>query len=216
MKIEDIIPEFIDSNCELGQRLRDQVKGGQPISEELMVEIIVKRIQFSDCFENGFMLEDFPKTLSQAEKLTESSYEIQDYGILADYVFYLNMYSEKCYSRADGVSNYSFMIDPRIFSQRLTKHLDEKSDVLSFYEHNFGNVKYINGLKSKWYVEETVIEHIRSSLNSKAEFARKILETSAPCALQHINLDRSLMSLCHSNYSYYCPVTWKNHNTFSK
>jgi adenylate kinase family enzyme len=208
LKIEDIIPEFIDANCELGQQLRDQIRGGQPISEDLMVELIIKRVQYGDCCERGCILEDFPQTKSQAVKLTE-------YGIIPDYVFYIDVHSEKRYSRADGLAEYDFMADPRVFSERLTAHLAEKPHVLSFYEDHFGNAKYVSGLKSKWYVEDTIIDHIRSSLKSRADFARDILDSSKACALQNINIDRSLLSICHSNYGFYCPVTWKNHQTFS-
>ena len=59
LKIEDIIPEFIKSDWQLGQQLRDQIKRGRRVSKDSMV---VKRVQFSDWVTNGFLLEDFPKT----------------------------------------------------------------------------------------------------------------------------------------------------------
>ena len=208
LKIEEIIPEFIEANCELGQSLRDEIKGGQPISEDLMVEIIMKRVQFSDCIDSGYILEDFPKTKSQAEKLSLNH-------IVPDYVFYINMYSEQCYNRADGLTKYDFMVDPRVFSERLTTHLAENSHVCSYYEQHYGSVKYINGLKSKWYVEDTILEHVRDALLSKSDFARRILDPTNACILGSINVDRQLMHMCHSKYGYFCPVTWKNHATFS-
>lgn len=92
LKLEEIIPEFIESDCWLGQQLREQIKGGKTVAEDLLVEVVVKRIQFSDCILNGFLLEDFPKTKRQAEKLTE-------FGVVPDSVFYIDMYSEVCYQR---------------------------------------------------------------------------------------------------------------------
>ena len=70
LKVEEIIPEFIESNCDLGQQLRDQIKCGQRVSEELIVHLISKRVQYSDCILNGYLLEDFPKTQQQAQMLT--------------------------------------------------------------------------------------------------------------------------------------------------
>lgn len=208
LRPEDVIPEFVDSNCMLGQALRDEIRRGQQVSEPLLVEILVRRAQYADCVERGWLLEDFPKTRQQAELLAAA-------GVVPDFVFYLNMYSEFCYSRADDLSNVEFMCDPRVFSERLSTHLKESSGVMAFFEKNYGNVKYINGLKSKWYVEDTITEHIRDSIKSKSDFAGNILDTSKACALQNINIDRKLYSMCHSGYGYYCPTTWKNHQTFA-
>lgn len=48
LRVEDIIPLFVESDCQLGKQLRDQIKGGKRVSEDLMVEMVVKRVQFSD------------------------------------------------------------------------------------------------------------------------------------------------------------------------
>ena len=208
LKLEDIIPEFIESECDLGEKLRECIKSGEEVSEELLVEMISKRVQYSDCIKNGYMLEDFPKTQNQAKMLTQK-------GIVPDLVFYLNMFSEYCYSRVENLSSTEFMYEDRVLSERLTRHLLENPGVMGFYEKNYGNILYINGLKSKWYVEDTLIAHITNSINSKSTFARNILDSSKACALQYINVDRSLYSICHSKYTYYCPVTWKHHETFS-
>jgi hypothetical protein len=47
LEIDKIIPEFIDSDSLFGEELRS-MKFGKPISEELMVEIAIKRTQFKD------------------------------------------------------------------------------------------------------------------------------------------------------------------------
>lgn len=107
------------------------------------------------------------------------------------------------------------MYDPRIFSQRLKHHLNENPGVISHYEARFNNISYINGLKSKWYIEDTIIEHIRQSVKSKSDFARNILDSSQGCSLENINISRTLFDKCHSAYGFYCPVTWKHHTTFA-
>lgn len=192
----------------MGQQLIEEIKRGDQVSDDLLVEIISKRTKYNDCIRNGYLLEDFPKTQKQALMLAEK-------GIIPDFVFYLDMHSEYCYSRVEGLSNTEFMYEDRVLSERLTRHLSENPGVMGYYEKNYGNVQYIDGLKSKWYVEDTIIEHIRNSIDSKSKFARNILDNTQACTLQHINVDRSLFNLCHSSYNYYCPVTWKHHQTFS-
>lgn len=157
LKVEDIVPEFIESECDMGERLREGIKRGEEVSEELLVEMISKRVQYSDCIRNGYLLEDFPKTQGQAKMLTER-------GMVPDFVFYLNMFSEYCYSRVENLSNTEFMYENRVLSERLTRHLLENPGVMGYYEKTFGNVQYINGLKSKWYVEDTLIGHIKNAI----------------------------------------------------
>ena len=203
LKIEDIIPEFIKSDWQLEQQLRDQIKGGRRVSEDLMVEMIFKRVQFSDWVTNGFLLEDFPKTKNKAEMLTSN-------GIVPDIIFYIDMYSEVCYERVESLSNTEFMYDPRIFSQRLRMHLQENPGVIAHYKLKYSNIRYINGLKSKWFIEDSVINSLTNVIISKWDFARNILDNTKGCSIQNININKNLLSQCLSGYRYYCPITLRH------
>jgi len=59
------------------------------------------------------------------------------------------------------------MFDPRIFSQRLKMHLHENPGVIAHYESKFSNIRYINGLKSKWFIEDSVVNHLTSVIKSR-------------------------------------------------
>ena len=39
---------------------------GRQIEDDTLVSLIMKRIQMKDCVQNGWVLEDFPKTRNQA------------------------------------------------------------------------------------------------------------------------------------------------------
>lgn len=46
-----------------GDLLRKQMKiEGRQLEDDMLVSLIIKRVQLKDCQSNGWVLEDFPKT----------------------------------------------------------------------------------------------------------------------------------------------------------
>lgn len=64
----DMLREHIAAGDPVGIRVRDILKAGQLVSDDLVNEMVTERIGRQDC-ENGFILDGFPRTLSQAEML---------------------------------------------------------------------------------------------------------------------------------------------------
>ena len=63
-----ILREEIAKNTELGKKIEETVKSGKLVSDEIINELIRKRLKERDC-ENGFILDGFPRTIKQAEAL---------------------------------------------------------------------------------------------------------------------------------------------------
>jgi len=64
----DILRQAIKDNTELGKRAQKCVEAGDLVDDEIVVGLIKERIKELDC-ENGFILDGFPRTIVQAEKL---------------------------------------------------------------------------------------------------------------------------------------------------
>lgn len=64
----DMLRAEIAKGSELGVRVKGVMDAGQLVSDELMIELVKVRIAQDDC-KNGFMLDGFPRTVVQAEKL---------------------------------------------------------------------------------------------------------------------------------------------------
>lgn len=64
----DILRQAIEENSDLGKRAQSCVEAGELVDDETVVGLIKERIKEPDCA-NGFILDGFPRTIVQAEKL---------------------------------------------------------------------------------------------------------------------------------------------------
>lgn len=70
-----VIRSEIDKGTKLGLMVKDTIKSGNLISDELVFELIKDRLKNPDCKE-GFILDGFPRTIPQAEGFEKLGYEI--------------------------------------------------------------------------------------------------------------------------------------------
>ena len=64
----EILREEIKKGTELGNEVKSYMEAGDFVPDELVIDIIKKRISRKDC-EKGFILDGFPRTEMQAEEL---------------------------------------------------------------------------------------------------------------------------------------------------
>lgn len=66
----DIFRSNIKNGTELGKKAKEYIDKGLLVPDELTIDIVSDRLKKSDC-EKGFILDGFPRTVNQAEKLDE-------------------------------------------------------------------------------------------------------------------------------------------------
>ena len=66
----DIFRENIKNGTELGKKAQAYMNRGELVPDDLVIEIATDRLLKDDC-KNGFLLDGFPRTVYQAEKLDE-------------------------------------------------------------------------------------------------------------------------------------------------
>ena len=67
----DIFRANIKEGTELGRKAKEYMDAGALVPDELTVDLVIDRISREDC-SGGYILDGFPRTLNQAEKLTEA------------------------------------------------------------------------------------------------------------------------------------------------
>lgn len=77
----DMLREEVAKGTELGKQAKSIMDAGGLVSDELIIAIVKDRIQKDDC-QKGFILDGFPRTVVQAEKLEEM--------VALDKVVYIN------------------------------------------------------------------------------------------------------------------------------
>ena len=66
----DIFRENIKKGTELGKKAQEYMNRGELVTDDMVIEIATTRLLEDDC-RNGFLLDGFPRTVYQAEKLDE-------------------------------------------------------------------------------------------------------------------------------------------------
>ena len=67
----DIFRENIKNGTELGKKAKAFMDAGGLVPDELTVDLVMNRLSQEDC-KKGYILDGFPRTIPQAERLTEA------------------------------------------------------------------------------------------------------------------------------------------------
>lgn len=131
-----ILREVSKSKSDLGQKVQTYLNSGQLVPDEIIIEMLVKRISKDDC-NNGFILDGFPRNIEQAKSLDQA-------GVNIDLVIYLKILEEQIIERmsgrrihlASGRSYHTTFNPPKVdgkddlTGEDLIQRSDDKPDVI--------------------------------------------------------------------------------------
>lgn len=81
----DLLRKEVRMGTEFGKEIKSSIESGQLVSDLLVMELIKSRIKQADCSE-GYILDGFPRTASQAKSLAQNNIKID---------FILNLFVEE-------------------------------------------------------------------------------------------------------------------------
>jgi adenylate/nucleoside-diphosphate kinase len=163
--------------------------GGTP-SDELIVDLLRLRLEFSDCIEKGFIIENFPRTKKQAMLMYKNL-------VHPDLVIYESTPAFEIKQRAlQGLLNEDlFEYDNEILDLRLKAEQAELDAVVNLFNYNFGNVRRLQkrSVDSKvaelsFIIEEYIRGRQRAAvgINLKRPFEITHLSIKKSTIMKHI------------------------------
>jgi adenylate kinase len=94
----DILRSNVKEKTDLGQKARSYMEAGGLVPDSLIIEMMRERLSQSDC-NRGFLLDGFPRTVSQAEALDSL---LEDLDVELDAVILLDVSDEVVVERLSG------------------------------------------------------------------------------------------------------------------
>ena len=94
----DIFRANIKGGTELGMKAKFYMDQGQLVPDDVTIGMLLDRISQADC-ENGYVLDGFPRTIPQAESLTEA---LEKRGEKMDFAVDVDVPDEAIVTRMGG------------------------------------------------------------------------------------------------------------------
>ncbi len=94
----DLLRAAVDAKTEIGLKAREYIESGLLVPDELIVNIVSDTINSAEC-EKGFILDGFPRNLSQAKVLDDA---LENSGKILDRVFSFTAAEEVIIMRISG------------------------------------------------------------------------------------------------------------------
>lgn len=94
----DIFRAEMQSGSDLGNRVKSFVERGELVPDQLVVEVVMKRLEQDDC-KNGYILDGFPRTIVQAKELEKA---LAARGEKLDAVLYFDVPTDVVIERISG------------------------------------------------------------------------------------------------------------------
>ena len=167
----DIFRANIKNGTELGKKAKEYMDQGMLVPDELTCDLDMDRIAQDDC-ERGFVLDGFPRTIPQAEALTNALNKIgqsMDYAIDVDVpdenivnrmsgrraclncgaTYHIVFNPTKTEGVCDACGNETVLRDddkPETVQKRLTVYHDQTQPLIDYYR-NMNILKSVDGTK---------------------------------------------------------------------
>tara|TARA_B100000941_G_C28390542_1_gene492404 strand:- start:286 stop:864 length:579 start_codon:yes stop_codon:yes gene_type:complete len=144
----DILRQSVKNETDLGNKVKNIMAKGELVSDDLVLDVIKERISQIDC-SLGFILDGYPRNISQAESL---NIVLKDIDRDIDRILFLDVDFEVLESRIESRSKENYE-EKRAddTSEVLIKRLEEykiQTAPLGDYYSNDKKFKKINGMRS--------------------------------------------------------------------
>ena len=144
----DMLRSAVSSGSEIGLKAKNIMESGGLVSDQIVLSIVEERIAKDDC-EKGFILDGFPRTVNQAEKLDL----LLSTNNKLDYVLRIRVDEEEIIKRL--IDRAREDDKPDIIKNRFKTYNTETQPLIPFYEER--KILFdINGMQEIEEVSEDI------------------------------------------------------------
>ena len=178
----DLLRVTVDAKTETGLKAKEYIEKGLLVPDELVVKIVVGKINSAEC-EKGFILDGFPRNLSQAKILDTTLNEV---GKKIDKVFYFTASEEVLIKRIAGRrickscgSHYHEMFSPPLNDNECdkcgTKLYQRKDDYPETIKVRLNVYREQTEKLIDYYIKKDMLTEVNCN-GSKSEIQQNILD----------------------------------------
>ena len=157
----DILRKKLLEKDSLSIKLKNIIDGGTLVSDEIINEIVLQRLQETDC-SNGFILDGYPRTKMQAEFL--NSY-FQKINLQIDYIIEILLSDNDIKKRIKSRSAIENRQDDKeeVINIRLKKYLSETKPLFQYFrEKNRDKYNVVDGNKNIEKITSDILEILKN------------------------------------------------------
>ena len=127
-------------------------KTGKPLTDEMLVDLLAKRLAMNDCQKKGWILDGFPTNKNQCNLLNK-------HGLLPINVFTMKLTEIEIKKRVlaknknASISEYNYDMD--VIDERLSKNRHNLHEVAVYFATRYNNLKMLEGKVSQWGLFES-------------------------------------------------------------
>jgi adenylate kinase len=176
----DLLRENISNKTEIGKEAQSYIQAGKLVPDEIVINMLLNRLKNKDC-KNGYILDGFPRAISQADALKTYIVKAKLYVIninVSDDILMERITGriscEKCKApfhkkfnppKEEGVCDYCHgkLVQRKddtapIFTQRLKTYYEQTKPLVEYYKNQQGVFYSVDGNKSQDMVLEEIIQ----------------------------------------------------------
>ena len=131
----DILREKLSDGDTLSAKLKEIMSSGNLVSDEILNQIIANKLMSEECG-NGYILDGYPRTISQSEFLLSfSKSNSLNLDIIFSFKINFKLVEERIMLRSKQEKRSDDNID--VIKTRLDKYIEETYPVSQFFSQNF-------------------------------------------------------------------------------
>ena len=195
-------------DCQLLKDIKENLFEGKATDDDLIINIINRRITMEDLINENIVIDGFPYTLSQGNLLPAT--------LVPDLIFVAECDTSTRVKRCLAQKGFDGI--PEVIHERNSQLESHFIDILQSFKERKFDIRYFDMTKSRWFIKDQISELLQNRKKAEMSFARN-LSFDKPCLLNNFTPIKLLQlikdySKLKSSLLMYSPVSLKTSYLF--